>query len=60
MKTITVKLVFQKEHKTLVEYAEVDAQGVKLLKPKVTPIYVRKNGEELPAAYTLTLTPTEA
>ena len=58
MKTIQMKLI--KEHKTLVEYAEVDATGEKVAKPFLTPIYIRKNGAPLPAAYTVTLTPVEA
>ena len=40
MKTVIMKLI--KENKTLVEYAEVDANGVKLLKAAITPIYIRK------------------
>ena len=57
---MSFKLVLIKEHKVLAEYAEVDAQGVKLNKPTVQPIYIRKNGAALPAAYNITLTPVEA
>jgi hypothetical protein len=58
MKTITITMRLIKEHKVLAEYAETNPDGTKVLKPLVWPIYVRKN-EYLPAAYTLTLTPTE-
>jgi len=47
-----------KEHKSVAEYAELDAAGEKKFKPTLQPIYVRKN-DYLPAAYTVTLTPTE-
>ena len=40
MKTVIMKLV--KENKTLVEYAEVDKDFQKILKPAITPIYIRK------------------
>jgi len=54
--TVTMRLI--KEHKSVAEYAEVDDKGEKKFKPTLQPIYVRKN-EYLPAAYTVTLTPTE-
>jgi len=56
--TITVVMKLVKEHKSVAEYAETNPDGTKVLKPLVQPIYVRKN-EYLPAAYTVTLTPTE-
>ena len=56
--TITVVMKLVKEHKSVVEYAELDDKGEKKFKPTLQPIYVRKN-EYLPAAYTVTLTPTE-
>jgi hypothetical protein len=57
--TITIRMRLVKEHKTLVEYAECDLQGVPVKKPFLSPIYIRKNGETLPAAYTVSLTPLE-
>jgi hypothetical protein len=56
--TITVVMKLIKEHKSVAEYAEVDDKGEKKFKPTLQPIYVRRN-EYLPAAYTVTLTPTE-
>jgi len=59
LKNLTLRLI--KEHRVLAEYAEVDANGEKLTKPFLQPIYVRKtdypNG--LPAALNITLMPHE-
>jgi hypothetical protein len=62
MKTITMQLL--KEHKTLAEYAELDAELQPVKKPAVSPIYIRKgqfevNGE-LPMHFNIVLTPTYA
>jgi hypothetical protein len=50
-----MKLV--KEHKILSEYAEVDAHGAPVFKPRLSPIYLRKGTFEiLPNTLSLTIT----
>lgn len=59
-KTISMRLM--KEHKTLAEYAEVSTEvgkeGERVLKPYVSPVYLRKSelGAALPVGIEITVT----
>lgn len=48
-----IKMKLIREHKVLVEYAEVDDSGHKLAKPFISPIYLRKGTVPLPAEITI-------
>lgn len=48
-----IKMKLIKEHKVLVEYAECDAAGQKVVKPFLSPIYLRKGSLPLPSEITI-------